>query len=50
MQEKVSITITTDKPVKITVTPEGGDNKEQAGLKRLLDEVKGGTNHVAKKE
>jgi len=49
MDGKVSITITTDKPVKIRVTPDdesGAAGKEAEGLKRLLDEVKGGNGNV----
>jgi len=48
MDGKVSITITTDKPVKIRVTPDdnGAEGKEAEGLKRLLHEVKGGKGHV----
>ena len=49
MDGKVSITITTDKPVKIRVT-EGdetvAEGKEAEGLKRLLNEVKGENGHV----
>ena len=50
MDGKVSITITTDKPVKIRVTPDDGSaaGKEAQGLNRLLTEVKGGNGHVAK--
>jgi len=47
MDGKVSITITTDKPVKIRVTPDdGAEGKEAEGLKRLLHEVKGGSGNV----
>jgi hypothetical protein len=46
MDGKVSITITTDKPVKIRVTPAEEAGKEAEGLKRLLKEVKGGNGHV----
>jgi hypothetical protein len=48
MDGKVSITITTDKPITVRVTEDGGNTKEQEGLYRLLDEVKGGNGHVAK--
>jgi hypothetical protein len=46
--DKVSITITTDKPVKIRVTPDDGSDgeveakKEAEGLNKLLNAVKGG--------
>lgn len=49
MDGKVSITITTDKPVKIRVTPteeSDAEGKEAEGLKRLLHEVKGGKGNV----
>jgi hypothetical protein len=49
MDGKVSITITTDKPVKISVTEQGDDgaaDKEAEGLTRLLGAVKGGGGHV----
>ena len=52
MDGKVSITITTDKPVKIRVTPDdgnGAEGKEAEGLKRLLNEVKGGGGNVVPK-
>lgn len=54
MDDKVSITITTDKPVKIRVTADDDGNvtagKEAEGLKRLLSEVKGGSNVVSRRE
>ena len=52
MDGKVSITITTDKPVKIRVTPDtedGAAGKEAQGLNRLLSEVKGGNGNVVSK-
>lgn len=50
MDGKISITITTDKPVKIRVTPDESSvaaGKEAEGLKRLLGAVKGGDGNVA---
>ena len=55
MDDRISITITTDKPVKIRVSSQNeseksdGDGKEAAGVKRLLREVKGGSGHVVSK-
>ncbi len=52
MDGKVSITITTDKPVKIRVMPDDESvtaDKEAAGAGRLLKEVKGGSGHVVSK-
>ena len=49
MDGKVSITITTDKPITVRVTEDGDSSSEKEGLKRLLDEVKGGSGHVAEK-
>jgi hypothetical protein len=52
--DKVSITITTDKPVKIRVMPDdekGDGDKEAEALKRLLTQVKeGGGDVVHKRE
>lgn len=48
--EKVSITITTDKPVKISVTPnEEKVMADQAGLGRLLRNVKEVGGNVVKR-
>ena len=44
--DKVSITITTDKPVKIKVEPNDESAAEKDGLARLLRDVKGGNAHV----
>lgn len=38
--DKVSITITTDKPVKIKVTPNDENAAKLSGLARLLRDVK----------
>jgi hypothetical protein len=46
--DKVSITITTDKPVKIKVEPSGKSAAEKDGLAKLLRDVKGGSGHVVK--
>ena len=51
--EKVSITITTDKPVKIRVTPAeetAAERKEAEGAKRLIRDVKEAGNVVSKRE
>ena len=48
--DKVQITITTDKPVKIRVASDDSAAVEEAdGLNRLLDKVKGGNGHVVSK-
>ena len=47
MDGKVSITITSDKPITVRITEDGG-SKETEGMKRLLNEVKGGRNDVVK--
>jgi hypothetical protein len=52
MDGRVSITITTDKPVKIKVMPDDQNDatgKEAEGLKRLLNEINGGGNNVVPK-
>ena len=55
MDGRVSITITTDKPITVRVTEDSGrqsrdsEGKQAAGLKRLLEEVKGGQSDVADK-
>lgn len=47
MDNKVSITITTDKSVKIRITStDSAAGKEAEGLNRLIKEVKGGCSHV----
>jgi hypothetical protein len=51
--EKVSITITTDKPVKIRVAPAeetAANQKEAEGAKRLIRDVKEAGNVVSKRE
>ena len=45
--DKVSITITTDKPVKIKVEPSDENAAENDGLAKLLRDVKGG-GHVVR--
>ena len=45
--DKVSITITTDKPVKIKVEPNESGAAENDGLARLLRDVKGGGHVVS---
>lgn len=47
--EKVSITITTDKPVKISVTP-NDSGAEKDGLSRLMQDVKEVAHVVTKRQ